>query len=95
MTRRPTLRQVLILGVVVLTAASLAACGRKGSPKEPEDAVYPRIYPYTALPVPATTKKQPDATDANPGEEPFQPPQPRRTRPDELKPPAGDSGTKP
>ena len=88
------MRRLLILTVMVVTAVSLTACGRKGSPKEPDDAVYPRAYPYTPLPVPIT-KPQPDATGGTPATEPDQTPQPRRTRPDELPPPAGESGTKP
>ena len=92
MMRRPTLHRLLILGMVALMAVPLGGCGRKGNPEEPEDSIYPRVYPYTPLPSKAPSKK-PAADGAV--EEPFQPPQPRRTRPDELKPPAGDPGTKP
>jgi predicted small lipoprotein YifL len=46
---RPVLVAVLILG--------LAACGRKGMPDRPDDAVYPRDYPYTPMPADAKTKK--------------------------------------
>ncbi|MDO8606980.1 MAG: hypothetical protein Q7R40_10620 [Phaeospirillum sp.] len=81
------IRRLLILGVVVMMAASLAACGRKGNPEEPEDAIYPRTYPYT--PMPATPRKKPASGAAI--DEPFQPPQPRPTRPNELKPPADKS----
>ena len=76
--------RLLILGLVALMAASLAACGRKGMPYEPEGAVYPRNYPYTPLPESPKAKTGPD-DDSD--EQPYQPPQPRRTRPNELKPP--------
>ena len=74
--------RLLILGLVALMAASLAACGRKGAPYEPEDAVYPRTYPYT--PLPSSAKTAPEDGGAT---QSYQSPQPRRTRPDELKPP--------
>ena len=86
------MRRLLILGVVVLMAASLAACGRKGSPKVPDDAVYPRVYPYTPLPEQPAAVKPP--TDGTATQTPFEAPQPRRTMPDELKPPAGDTETR-
>ena len=76
--------RLLILGLVALMAASLAACGRKGMPYEPEDAVYPRTYPYTPLPQSPNAKTAPDDGSAA---QSYQSPQPRRTRPDELKPP--------
>ncbi|TAN58693.1 MAG: hypothetical protein EPN20_16090 [Magnetospirillum sp.] len=80
-------RRLLILGLAVLMAVPLAGCGRKGNPEEPEDAVYPRTYPYTPLPSP------PKAADGgDKAGQPFQAPQPRRTRPNELKPPAAEPG---
>jgi len=90
---RPTLRQVLSLGVMVCLAASLAACGRKGYPKEPEDAVFPRLYPYTPLPAGAVATPDDAGVTAVTAAPPFPPPQPRPARPDELVPPTGDTGT--
>ena len=83
------MHRLLTLGLVVLMAASLAACGRKGIPYEPEDAVYPRVYPYTPLPQAPAAKTAPDGDASS---TPYQPPQPRRTRPNELKPPV-DTGS--
>ena len=82
------IRRLLILGMVALMAVSLAACGRKGNPEEPENAIYPRTYPYT--PLPSASKKPPAAGAVT--EDPYQAPQPRRTRPNELKPPADEPG---
>lgn len=82
------IRHMLSLALVLLLASSLAACGRKGYPEEPENAVYPRNYPYTPLPVPA--QKAPAASSNDGGT--TQPHQPRRTRPSELKPPV-DTGS--
>ena len=79
------MRRLLILGVVTLVATSLTACGRKGNPSEPDDAVYPRIYPYTPLPAPPTVQTAPEGVSRAP--------QPRRQRPDEFKPPVGDPDT--
>jgi hypothetical protein len=45
-----TRRTLLGLLAVGLGGATLSGCGRKGRPHEPEDAVYPRIYPYTPYP---------------------------------------------
>ena len=83
------IHRLLILGVVVLMTASLAACGRKGTPYEPEDAVYPRVYPYTPLPQTREDKTAPDAAAPSSS---YSSPQPRRTRPSELKPPV-DTGS--
>ena len=91
MTASAMTRRLLVLGMVAL---ALTGCGRKGNPHEPENAVYPRVYPYTPLPAPLA-KQTPDATGATPADEPFQAPQPRRHRPDELKPPAGETGRTP
>jgi predicted small lipoprotein YifL len=52
MTRR---RLLALLGAAVL-GAPLAACGRKGRVIDPDDPVYPRVYPYT--PRPASTKAE-------------------------------------
>jgi predicted small lipoprotein YifL len=46
--------------LIVALALGLAACGRKGMPEWPEDAVYPRDYPYTPLPS-ETKRKTPDS----------------------------------
>jgi predicted small lipoprotein YifL len=48
------IRSVLIAALVL----GLAACGRKSMPEFPEDATYPRDYPYT--PLPAETKTRTD-----------------------------------
>jgi len=48
------MRSILILALVI----GVAACGRKGMPDRPDDAVYPRDYPYT--PLPAETKVKPE-----------------------------------
>ena len=93
MIARPTLRQVLSLGVVICLAGCLAACGRKGYPKEAEDAVYPRSYPYTPLPAGAVAAPDGAGDTGATAAPPFQPPQPRPARPDELVPPTGDTGT--
>ncbi|RAU22811.1 hypothetical protein CU669_05330 [Paramagnetospirillum kuznetsovii] len=71
------MRRLLILGLVVLTAVPLAGCGRKGNPEEPEDAVYPRTYPYIPQPEGAKKKSSPPAS----GSSDYQPPQPRMTTP--------------
>jgi predicted small lipoprotein YifL len=42
-------RLVLVL-VLAAVATSLSACGRKGRPIPPEDAVYPRQYPKIDFP---------------------------------------------
>ncbi len=79
-------RTLPILLVVALVTLSLAACGRKGNPAEPDDAVYPRIYPYTALP--GRDKNAPRTPAQTGPDEDFQRPQPRLDkRPDELRPP--------
>ena len=85
------MHRLLILGLVALMAVSLAACGRKGMPYEPEDAVYPRLYPYTPLPQTDADMKAPNNDGTA---QPYQPPQPRRTRPDELKPPVDNGSPK-
>ncbi|WP_237051284.1 LPS translocon maturation chaperone LptM [Magnetospirillum sp. ME-1] len=51
------MRSILVVALVV----ALAACGRKGMPERPDDAVYPRDYPYTPLPA-EPKKKTPDPT---------------------------------
>lgn len=87
-----TARRLLALVLVAGLASGLAACGRKGNPLPPDDAVYPRQYPYTPLPSRISGPKPAGdgpAQTAPSAEDPFQPPEPRlRNRPDELKPPA-------
>ncbi len=39
------MRRALMLVLVLLLAAPLAACGKKGMPEAPEDSDYPRSYP--------------------------------------------------
>ncbi len=39
------LRKLLLLVFLLGLAAPLAACGKKSSPKQPDDATYPRQYP--------------------------------------------------
>lgn len=79
------MRRLLILGLVALMAVPLGACGRKGNPEEPEDAVYPRTYPYTPLPGGAKPDKAPSSD--------FQPPRPRVTAPPtNVQPPAAEPG---
>ncbi len=46
------MRSVLVVALVV----ALAACGRKSMPERPDDAVYPRDYPYTPLPAESKTR---------------------------------------
>lgn len=55
------MRSVLIVALV----AALAGCGRKGMPEHPDDAVYPRDYPYT--PMPAEPKKKSPDLNTNSG----------------------------
>lgn len=62
-------RSLLTLALVALLASSLSACGRKGTPDEPENAVYPRVYPYTPQPGRGEAAKDDNAD--------FQPPKPR------------------
>lgn len=47
------MRSILIAALIL----GLAACGRKGMPERPDDAVYPRDYPYTPQPAEAKAKK--------------------------------------
>ncbi len=47
------IRSILIVALVV----GVAACGRKGMPDRPDDAVYPRDYPYTPLPADSKAKQ--------------------------------------
>ncbi|WP_096702638.1 lipoprotein [Magnetospirillum sp. 15-1] len=51
-----TIRSILVLALVI----GVAACGRKGMPERPDDAVYPRDYPYTPLPSETKAKTQPE-----------------------------------
>lgn len=82
------IRKVLILGLITLMAVPLTACGRKGNPEEPDNPVYPRIYPYTPMPESAKKKSEPPTSSRD-----FQPPQPRITvPPTNIKPPAAESG---
>ncbi|CUW37857.1 conserved exported protein of unknown function [Magnetospirillum sp. XM-1] len=52
-----TMRSILVVTLVV----ALAACGRKSMPERPDEAVYPRDYPYTPMPA-ESKKKTPDPT---------------------------------
>lgn len=45
MTRPMTIRIMTVAVVVVLVAASLTACGRKGAPDAPPGSTYPSSYP--------------------------------------------------
>ena len=67
MTSRRRLLGLLAAGLGV---GALAACGRKGRPVEPEDAVYPRTYPYTPHPGATAARRQtapaPSDTDQTP-----------------------------
>ncbi len=52
-----TIRSILVLALVI----GVAACGRKSMPERPDDAVYPRDYPYT--PLPSESKAKPGRSD--------------------------------
>lgn len=56
------MRALLTLAVVVAVALPLAACGRKGRPVPPEDAVYPRMYPHIELPDQKGPTPEPERT---------------------------------
>ena len=68
------MRSILIAVMVATVALPLAGCGRKGMPYEPEDAVYPRVYPYTPQPNAATKDTGPQDQYGDPA---YQPPKPR------------------
>ncbi|BAE53294.1 hypothetical protein amb4490 [Paramagnetospirillum magneticum AMB-1] len=55
------MRTILILALVL----GVAACGRKGMPDRPDDAVYPRDYPYTPLPSESKARKDAGTPDLN------------------------------
>lgn len=60
-----------VLGLIGLggAALALAGCGRKGRPLEAENAVYPRLYPFTpypAQPVPPAAPAAPAEADPPP-----------------------------
>jgi len=57
-----TRRGLLGLLAAGLGASVLSACGRKGKPEVPDDAIYPNVYPYT--PYPAQKGKTGTATGA-------------------------------
>ncbi|OAN52348.1 hypothetical protein A6A04_01250 [Paramagnetospirillum marisnigri] len=61
-------RRLILAALALLLALPLAACGRKGSPEVPENAVYPRVYPNIPFPPPGA-RKAPDsqAPSAEPG----------------------------
>lgn len=44
-TVRRLVRLSAVLLIALAMAAPLAACGKKGANKPPEDATYPRTYP--------------------------------------------------
>ena len=52
------IRSILIVALVI----TVAACGRKGMPDRPDDAVYPRDYPYTPLPAETKVKAKPETS---------------------------------
>ncbi len=39
------LRKLILFALLLGLAAPLAGCGKKSSPKQPDDATYPRQYP--------------------------------------------------
>jgi hypothetical protein len=81
------MRRALLVALAVCALVPLAGCGRKGSPESPENAVYPRLYPYTPMPVRAGGGQVAPA-------EPYEPPQPNlgARRPENVKPPAAEPG---
>ncbi|CAA7624538.1 lipoprotein [Magnetospirillum sp. UT-4] len=46
------LRALFTILVIAALGTSLAACGRKGRPIEPDDSQFPRVYPEIKFPKP-------------------------------------------
>ena len=62
MTMNYILRISVRIGLVVMVAAGLAACGVKSSPSHPSDRTYPREYPEPLPPI--KVKPQPEKTNS-------------------------------
>ncbi len=43
--KRSIMKTCLMLGLVIMLAAGLSACGRKGPLEKPEGSTYPKEYP--------------------------------------------------